>query len=111
MKKENEYPSKEDLDYIRKFDITQAPIEDLRDFVFSIWHWGDSFYKSNGRFFELHTGGWSGNEAIVDALTKASRGVFWMVCWRMSKRGGHYYFEIPPKLTKQYRMKREGSIK
>lgn len=40
---------------------------------------------------ELHTGGWSGNEDIIQALQNNK--LFW-VNWEMSRVGGHYYFKI-----------------
>jgi hypothetical protein len=39
----------------------------------------------------LHTGGWSGNEVIIEALTKT---IFWSFCWEKSWRGGHYEFKL-----------------
>jgi len=40
---------------------------------------------------ELHTGGWSGNEDIIEALKKS---YFWIFYWEKSVKGGHYYFTI-----------------
>jgi hypothetical protein len=51
--------------------------------------WG--FIRKGGRV-ELHTGGWSGNEALIHKL---QRSLFWSMCWEKSVRGGHYYFRIP----------------
>jgi hypothetical protein len=39
---------------------------------------------------ELKTGGWSGNEDIINALQQNV--VFWTKYWRTSKRGGFYAF-------------------
>jgi hypothetical protein len=100
-----EYPNEQMLRFVRRYDITQSPIEDLRDFVIQNWHYGDWGYKSKGRFFELHTGGWSGNESIIAALEKSSKGMFWYLCWVMSKRGGHFWFEIPAKMTRKHLQK------
>ena len=57
-------------------------------------HWRDMARLSHGdpATLELHTGGWSGNEDIIDKLSDT---LFWMICWESTRRGGHYYFEIP----------------
>lgn len=38
---------------------------------------------------ELHTGGWSGCEEIIQA---ASESMWWLRWWHSSTRGGHYIF-------------------
>lgn len=43
--------------------------------------------------FRFITGGWSGNEDILDALGKNF--VFWSQCWKSSHRGGKFVFELP----------------
>ena len=40
--------------------------------------------------WELVTGGWSGNESIIQALR--DNVLFWALCWQLSKRGGYYEF-------------------
>lgn len=71
-------------------------IEGLLDFVEGIWwmpDWG--FQKEEmpeGWSLELHTGGWSGNEQIIQALQRNF--MFWAMCWLKSERGGHYYFKV-----------------
>ena len=99
----SDYPDEQTLRFIRRYDTLKAPIEDLRDFVIQNWHYADGGASLiSGRKFELHTGGWSGNESIIAALEKSSKGMFWFFCWVMSKRGGHYWFEIPQKMTRRY---------
>ena len=90
MTDDGDYPSEDDI-----YKIIEWPDNDvmgLIEFIQSIWHWGDDYVMLKGDKFELHTGGWSGNEDIVDALMGT---MFWMLCWESSRRGGHYYFEIP----------------
>lgn len=41
----------------------------------------------------LSTGGLSDHEAIIDEMLKT---IFWMACWSVTKRGGHYQFEVVP---------------
>ena len=43
---------------------------------------------------ELHTGGWSGNEDIIQSLKENL--TFWGMYWQRSDRGGHYYFKMKP---------------
>lgn len=91
-----DYPNENEIQQIK--DWTLEDVMGLVEFVQSIWHWSD-YAKRNGDKFELHTGGWSGNEEIVDALMGT---MFWTMCWESSKRGGHYYFEIPGYILVKY---------
>ena len=64
----------------------------LIEFVKHLWwmfDWGIREYENT---IELHTGGWSGNEMIIEALQKNL--MFWSLCWQKSERGGHYYFDL-----------------
>jgi len=66
----------------------------LIDFIKGIWHWPEWGFELKGKRvlrLELHTGGWSGNEDIICALTHTT---FWMMHWQKSTRGGHHYFKI-----------------
>ncbi len=45
-------------------------------------------------YLELHTGGHSENEAIINKLLKNK--LFCMMWYAKWERGGHYYFEINP---------------
>lgn len=40
-----------------------------------------------------HTGGWSGNEDIIEVLQNS---VLWWMFLERYDRGGHYYFRLPP---------------
>jgi hypothetical protein len=54
-------------------------------------------WKRRGRVYYIATGGWSGNEDIIEAMQKNF--VFWSVCWQSSRRGGGYVFRLPdPKI-------------
>ena len=98
-----DYPSEQVLSFIKNYDTCKGPIEDLFDFIIQEWNWPDWGTKKKGRKYEFHTGGWSGNEDIIRAMQ--DNYLFWGLCWVMSKRGGHYWFEIPIKLTKRCRIK------
>jgi len=96
---ENDYPTEEELEFIRKYDYRQHKnsFKDLINHLRHIWHWEDWGYKFSRNRLELHTGGWSGNEEIIDVLSKSS---FWLLFWHSSVRGGHYYF----KTTKRWQI-------
>ena len=103
----SEYPSDQALRFIRKYDVLKEPIEDLVHFIIQEWWMPDWGCKFRGRHFELHTGGWSGNESLIGA---AERNImFWMMCWVKSVRGGHFYFEIPENMTLRARRRHDAS--
>jgi len=88
------YPTEEDLQFIREYKYSPDP-EELLSFLESLWHWPSYIIrieKEKKIYLELHTGGWSGNESIIDALSNT---MFWHIYWQKSERGGHYYFTIP----------------
>ena len=97
---EDGYPLDGVLQAIRDWDM-KNDFHNLMGFVQEVWHWGENQYSQKdivdtlGRpctEYELHTGGWSGNESIIDALQDNL--IFWMMCWWMSRAGGHYWFRI-----------------
>ena len=90
-----DYPTEEELEFIEKWDGQR--LETFLDYLETHWHWPDYFKRSGKKVvrLELHTGGWSGNEDIIEALHGAWNGMFWFLYWQKSTRGGHYYFTIP----------------
>jgi hypothetical protein len=69
----------------------------LMEYVKSVWRYADCGYwqerdEEGCRMYEISTGGWSGNEEIIQAM-KANH-IFWMVNWLSSRRGGHYVFKV-----------------
>jgi hypothetical protein len=72
----------------------------LMEYVRQAWHFGDWGWNESDetidgkavRRYNISTGGWSGNETLIDALQ--DNRLFWMMCWQQSRRGGHYVFEI-----------------
>lgn len=102
----SEYPSTAEFDQLKKLANDVAHPKATIDYLMSIWHFGDWGYKlKRGRDilhkacwkFELHTGGWSGNEELIETLGKT---FFWFIFWQKSIRGGHYWFEIPDEFMK-----------
>ena len=90
-----EYPTEQELKKIEEWD--GKDIESFLAFIESLWHWPTYFVRRGKKVIrlELHTGGWSGNEAIISALGNAWGNMFWLSFWEKSIRGGHYWFKIP----------------
>lgn len=84
------YPTKKELKQIRNWPHTDFP--GLMRFIEGIWHWPDWGWSQDGEHFYLSTGGWSGNEDIIEAMQANT--VFWTICWVSSRRGGHYVFRV-----------------
>jgi len=92
------YPTDEQLDLIRNWDINA--IGGWFEYVASIWHWDDRARIYKGRDSLGHrvmkayfsTGGWSGNESIIQAMQE-NKNYLWMFTWWKMRRGGHYWFE------------------
>ena len=95
-----EYPTDEQLQVIKDWDYKQG-FKSLIEYIESLWwtpDWGFKLYKGRGHFpksrvfkLQLHTGGWSGNESIINNLQQNS---FWRLCFYKEIVGGHYWFEI-----------------
>lgn len=91
------YPDEEELTRIETWDA--ADLLGLLRFVRSLWWmpdwgWSEVLSATFPRVrFDLSTGGWSGNESLIEALKKNL--YFWASCWVSSRRGGHYEFEVP----------------
>ena len=83
----NDYPTEAELERIVKWPNDYHA---LMEYVRSLWEY-DSF-KRTGNRYRLATMGWSGNEDIISALHENT--MFWLHCWRLSKRGGLYVFEV-----------------
>jgi len=100
MSYDSEYYTERELKEIQNWDIRDAHnlIERLRD----MWEYKNYFIENWGLdqihnerpilMLESHTGGWSGNEDIIEALQ--SHKLFWTMWWWKTERGGHYYFEV-----------------
>lgn len=91
----DEYPTEGNLEIIKKFNLLKNDVMELLDYIEAIWwqpDWG--FVKKGKRVIklQLHTGGWSGNEDIINALQQNF--VFWSMYWVKHIRGGHYFFKI-----------------
>jgi hypothetical protein len=93
------YPEDHELKAIEEWDYKDFP--GLIDYVKERWwmaEWGwhecvDREHPEETRYL-ISTGGWSGNESLIAALHKNR--MFWMMCWSLSRAGGHYEFRVKP---------------
>jgi len=96
------YPTDEFLQFIRDYKPSQMPIMEFIELIReSWWHneWGVVLkreYKGS-RMLQLHTGGWSGNESIIDAILSNIYLTQFAMRYIMWTRGGHYCFKIKVK--------------
>lgn len=92
------YPTWETLRVIREWPIkSNFAVRDLLAYVQKSWRYKFEIRtggRGRKRWIYIATGGWSGNEEIVDALK--NNYVFWLFCWLESHRGGGYKFLIAP---------------
>lgn len=95
MLDENNYPDEASLKQIRGWDIFKQGVQGLLGLVEENTNWASRQIGISGKRvirFEYHTGGWSGNEDVIDALHHNV--LFWSMFWEKSTKGGHYYFKI-----------------
>jgi hypothetical protein len=91
------YPTKRELKKIETWGMGTGEELDpigLVEYLRTVWYYQEPYFKVRGKKvirLELHTGGWSGNEDVIDALHK---NLFWTFNWVKSVRGGHYYFKF-----------------
>lgn len=96
------YPTDEALDIIREWTFQMSDRE-LFDFIKSFWWMPEFGWKEceaideltgdTNHCYYLSTGGWSGNESIIEAMQE-NKWMFWHLHWVQSRRGGHYIFEL-----------------
>ncbi len=94
------YPTDEYIAFIKGYTSKTMPIINfVLDILQDNWQYGEWGFKlgrvyKGVRKLELHTGGWSGNEEIIAAITSN----IWLTAFKMKYvkwyTGGHYYFEI-----------------
>jgi hypothetical protein len=101
------YPTQEALDYLQNWwlgyhgevwlqgefsELNKNNITSLLKYMKRLWHFDDWGFIVNEaeKKLELHTGGWSGNEEVLSYFKNTAFAQFY---WKMSKAGGHYYYE------------------
>lgn len=95
---EDGYPTDAALERVKTWPFTDLP--GLFAFLRSIWWaadwgWHEEVTETQGvpvRRFHVSTGGWSGNEDIID--TFEHNFLCWSQSWVSVRRGGHYVFEV-----------------
>jgi len=98
------YPTDEYLDFLadyKNFENYQEVLE-LIEKTWWMPDWGlykkkpftDKLTKNRYFTYYMSTGGWSGNESIINSLEK---NFMFMIYWRQSRVGGHYKFRFPVK--------------
>jgi hypothetical protein len=91
------YPTEWLLNRIRSWHYSEGGFERLLRYIPSVWRYGADYFKvptHPSESYIVSTGGWSGNEDIIEALQQNI--MFWNVCWQNSSAGGHYVFRVPP---------------
>jgi len=100
----NDYPDSKDIERILTWDGTAR---ELCEFVCALWSYPDraSFLpqtqdmwgepETGHHILSLSTGGWSGNEEIIDALNETWFAYMFKAKWI---HGGHYWYEIGDQL-------------
>ena len=78
----------DELEQIRTWDWKD--FHGLMEFVHGLWHWEDWGWKQDGDTYYVSTGGWSGNEELIE--TMQSNYMWWSMYWLQSRRGGYFIF-------------------
>ena len=89
---EEGYPTEEYLEHVQFMDYQQVFAEPWRyvDLIKKGWAYKDYIWEEGKKVF-ISTGGWSGNESIIEAMRQ---NMFWWVFWENHRRGGHFTFEM-----------------
>lgn len=86
----NGYPEDDELEEVRSLGLDFRAGCDRMAELFEATGYSRGYgYLADGSF-ELHTGGWSGCEDLIDA---ASDSIWWLRYWHSTTRGGHYLFK------------------
>ena len=95
------YPTDEELQKIEEWPLSDGYTE-FFSFIRGCWwtpQWGwreedamDDLFGRPVKRYTISTGGWSGNEEIIEAMR--SNRFLWLFTWVQSRRGGHYIFEV-----------------
>jgi len=83
------YPTEESLEYLAAH-IPRDPCEPLA-YVVEAWSTYGTV-RLDGSTLRLTTGGWSGNESLIEALELQH--VAWPAAWESTHRGGAYCFDL-----------------
>ena len=88
------YPSDVELVRIRTWPL-EAGWHALMSYVHARWAYAEQgYWRQAGDRYDISTAGWSGNEAMIGALSEVMSGVFWGLSMFSHQRGGHYILDV-----------------
>lgn len=90
-----DYPTDEELEAVKNWPYENR--FELIDYLINIFWCPDWCITVKGKRVKkvwISTGGWSGNEDIMEAFKLNFH--IWAYCWKTHRTGGHYYFEFRP---------------
>lgn len=87
----SDYPTEEQLERLKTWDLNDP--RGWLEYAQSLWSYQEWGWPELEGI--VSTGGWSGNEEIIDAMQEAHMGLLWHQVWQMTKRGGHYMLILP----------------
>jgi hypothetical protein len=91
------YPTEDTLVEVENWDYKDGYA--LFKFIQLSWRYLTYFTQEEdekyGPIYRISTGGWSGNESLIEAL-QANR-MIQSLYWISSTRNGHYIYKVPPK--------------
>ncbi len=91
----NGYPDDTEIETIRTW---ATDYNALMEYVRELWKyakegfWTKTIDDEGDITYVIATGGWSGNESIIEALEENM--MFWLMTWQMSRRGGQFTFVV-----------------
>ena len=89
MPDEDGYPTEEELAAITAWEASKD-IAGWLALCRAAWHYPEGWPEAKDGVHTIATGGWSGNEEILNAMRKNL--VMWAMSWVESTRGGRYVF-------------------
>lgn len=85
------YPEDDELARLREWPLDDP--EGWLDYAGELWHYPAPYWHKQGRVYYISTGGWSGNEDVLQAMVSNP---LWSLCFVAQLRGGHYVLEPYP---------------
>jgi hypothetical protein len=83
------YPTEAELERVRFWSVTEAL--GWVDYVSGLWEYGEPYCRRTQRRWYLSTGGWSGNESVIEAMHDS---ILWGFAFLAHRRGGHYVLDL-----------------
>ena len=98
------YPTEETLATIKAWPYDQLPA--LAEYIRESWNHHYGRMRTENKLLKLATGGWSGNESVLQALHEQR--IFCAMYWESSHRGGLECFRMPNTTSELPRRNRES---